>query len=36
LKWDRENEEDEIVMNMIRPPRMPKNLSDVLDGMEIV
>jgi len=36
LKWDREKEEDEIVMNMIRPPRMPKNLSDVLDGMEIV
>jgi len=36
LKWDREKEEDEIVMNMIRPPRMPKNLSDMLDGMEIV
>jgi hypothetical protein len=36
LKWDKEKEDDEIVMNMIRPPRMPKNLSDVLDGMEIV
>jgi len=35
LKWDRE-EEDTISTNMIRPPRMPQNLSDVLDGMEIV
>jgi hypothetical protein len=36
LKWDREEEEDTVVTNMIRPPRMPKDLSDVLDGMEIV
>jgi hypothetical protein len=36
LKWDREEEEDTIVTNMIRAPRMPKDLSDVLDGMEIV
>lgn len=36
LKWDRETEKDDIVLNMIRPPRMPKNLSDALDGMEIV
>jgi len=36
LKWDRENEDDTIVTNMIRAPRMPKDLSDALDGMEIV
>ena len=36
LKWDREDEDDTIVTNMIRAPRMPKDLSDVLDGMEIV
>jgi len=34
LKWDRE--EDEISLNMIRPPRMPEKLADALDGMEIV
>jgi len=36
LKWDREDEDDTIVTNMIRAPRMPKDLSDALDGMEIV
>ncbi len=36
LKWDREDEKDTIVTNMIRAPKMPKELSDVLDGMEIV
>jgi len=36
LKWDREEDKDTIVTNMIRAPRMPKDLSDVLDGMEII
>jgi hypothetical protein len=35
LKWDRE-EEDTIVTNMIRAPRMPQNLSNALEGMEII
>jgi hypothetical protein len=36
LKWDREDEEETIVTNMIRPPRMPRDLSDALEGMEIL
>ena len=36
LRFDREDEKDTIVMNMIRAPRIPKDLSDVLDGMEII
>jgi len=35
LKWDRE-EEDTIVTNMIRAPRMPQSLSNALEGMEII
>jgi hypothetical protein len=34
IKYD--NVEDEVRLNMIRAPRMPKNLSAVLDGMEIL
>ena len=36
LKWDREEKEEEFVANMVRAPRMPQNLADILDGMEIV
>jgi hypothetical protein len=36
LKWDREEESKTIVTNMIRAPRMPQQLSDALDGMEII
>ena len=36
LKWDREEENKTIVTNMIRAPRMPQQLSDALDGMEII
>lgn len=32
----RYDNEEEVRMNMIRPPRMPKGLSNVLDGMEIL
>ncbi len=34
IKYD--NNEEEVRLNMIRAPRMPKNLSSVLDGMEIL
>jgi hypothetical protein len=35
MKWDRED--TEVVRdNLIRAPRMPDYLKDVLDGMEIV
>ena len=35
LVWDRE-EEDTVRTNLIRPPRMPEQLKDLLEGMEIV
>lgn len=34
IKYD--NNDEEVRLNMIRAPRMPKNLSSVLDGMEIL
>ena len=34
IKYD--NQEEEVRLNMIRPPRMPQNLSSVLEGMEIL
>jgi len=36
LTWDREKSDIESRMNVIRPPRMPQQLADILDGMEIV
>jgi hypothetical protein len=36
LKWDREQKDDTVVTNMIRAPRMPQQLSEALDGMEII
>ena len=37
LVWDREQEEETAVRsNVIRAPKMPDHLRDVLDGMEIV
>jgi hypothetical protein len=36
LKWDREDEDDTNVINMIRAPRMPQHLSNALEGMEII
>jgi hypothetical protein len=36
LNWDREKADIETRMNLIRPPKMPPQLADVLDGMEIV
>ena len=29
-------DQDEIVLNMVRPPRMPSKLADALEGMEIL
>jgi hypothetical protein len=35
IKWD--NDEEYVKkMNVIVPPKMPKNLADVIEGMEIV
>ncbi len=34
IRYD--NQEEEVRLNMIRPPRMPQNLSSVLEGMEIL
>jgi len=34
--YNRDNEEEEFVQNMIRAPRMPQELADALDRMEIV
>ena len=36
--FNRDNriQEEEVRMNMIRAPKMPKHLSDILDGMEII
>jgi len=36
MRRQERNDEEEIRLNVVRPPRMPKDLSDVLDGMEIV
>ena len=36
LKWDREEESKTVITNMIKAPRMPQQLSDALDGMEII
>jgi hypothetical protein len=36
LTWDKEKADIESRMNVIRPPRMPQQLADILDGMEIV
>ena len=36
LAWDKEKSDIESRMNVIRPPRMPQQLADILDGMEIV
>ena len=36
LAWDKEKADIESRMNVIRPPRMPQQLADILDGMEIV
>lgn len=36
LKWDREDEKDTTVLNLIKPPKMPRELADLLDGMEIL
>ena len=36
LKWDREKKDETVVTNMIRAPRMPQQLSEALDGMEII
>jgi hypothetical protein len=35
LVWDREDETT-VRTNLIRPPRMPEQLKDVLEGMEIL
>jgi hypothetical protein len=32
----RDREGEDIRLNVIRPPKMPSNLADVLDGMEIL
>jgi hypothetical protein len=29
-------DDEEVRLNVIRPPRMPSKLADVLDGMEIL
>jgi hypothetical protein len=36
MRWDREEEKDTTRLNVIRAPRMPRELSEVIDGMEIV
>lgn len=36
LDWNNNSEDDTIVTNMIRAPRMPKQLEAVLEGMEII
>lgn len=36
MQYDNESDEEQIVMNMIRAPRMPTDLADTLDRMEIV
>ena len=36
LRWDREDDAETIKMNVIKAPKMPKHLEEVLDGMEIV
>ena len=36
LVWDREDENDTTRLNVIRAPRMPKELAEVIDGMEIL
>ena len=36
MRREERNNEDVTRLNVIRPPRMPKDLSDVLNGMEIV
>ena len=32
----RDDSNEEVRLNVIRPPKMPKDLSDVLDGMEVL
>jgi hypothetical protein len=36
MRWDREEEKDTTRLNVIRAPRIPKELSEVIDGMEIL
>ena len=36
MTWDRDQKDDTAVTNMIRAPRMPQQLSEALDGMEII
>jgi len=36
MRWDREEEKDTTRLNVIRAPRMPRELSEVIEGMEIV
>jgi hypothetical protein len=36
MRREERNNEDVTRLNVIRPPRMPKDLSDILNGMEIV
>ena len=36
MKWDREEDDDAITMNMIRAPKMPQQLEDALEGMKIL
>ena len=36
FSFDREEKEEEVVMNMIRAPRMPSSLQDAMDRMQIL
>jgi hypothetical protein len=36
INFRKDKEEEEIRLNVIRPPRMPKDLADVLNGMDIL
>lgn len=36
MRWDREEDDETIRMNVIRAPKMPQQLEDALEGMEIL
>ena len=36
LRWDREEDSDTTRLNIIRAPKIPRELADAIDGMEIL